>query len=538
MRDGVLRGQAQSIRPKGLPSTDAVTVETILIGRNRNAISASIGWASQAGGEIRGTPALGISLFGGCSVRFRVRFVALCAIAFAGPLVGCSAGASSATHEGLVPSSTQQGSVLGIGSPSAKRRPSSSNCGSALDSFVGGGTGNTATAVAAGILAGANNDICGATGAAVGGGDYNSISSSPSASEFAFIGGGYYNSISGSNAGNAFVGAGDYNTVTGYSASILGGEGNSASAEGTSIGGGQNNVNAATYSFIGAGNGNSLMSAATYGVVGAGSNNALSAEYGVIGGGLHNSVSGEGGYIAAGGYNTVTGTGAVIDGGFNNAAAGSYGTVPGGYVNSAGGIYSFAAGARASAGQTGTFVWSDGSDGDAILASSRAYQFLARASGGFTLWTNAASTVGATLAPGSGTWASASDRNMKTDVVGVDDAAVLDKVASLPINRWSYVTERGVRHVGPMAQDFYAAFGVGEDDKHITSIDEDGVALGAIKALHAETGELRTHVNALGSENALLRRRLAAVTAAEAQHDAHDRRVDVELSELEARSHR
>jgi hypothetical protein len=64
-----------------------------------------------------------------------------------------------------------------------------------------------------------------------------------------------------------------------------------------------------------------------------------------------------------------------------------------------------------------------------------------------------------------------------------------------------------------MAQDFYAAFGVGEDDKHITSIDEDGVALAAIKALHAE--------------NARLRRDLAA-------ERAHDRRVDAELARIVA----
>jgi hypothetical protein len=74
---------------------------------------------------------------------------------------------------------------------------------------------------------------------------------------------------------------------------------------------------------------------------------------------------------------------------------------------------------------------------------------------------------------------------MKTDVAPLDDAAVLDKVAALPVGVWSYRTEPGVRHVGPMAQDFYAAFRVGEDDRHITSIDEDGVALAAIKALHA-----------------------------------------------------
>ena len=105
---------------------------------------------------------------------------------------------------------------------------------------------------------------------------------------------------------------------------------------------------------------------------------------------------------------------------------------------------------------------------------------------------------------------------MKTDLARIDDADVLDKVARLPIGTWSYLSERGVRHVGPMAQDFHAAFGVGEDDRHITSIDEDGVALAAIKALHAE--------------NARLRRELAA-------ERAHDRRVDAVLSRLVAALH-
>jgi len=83
---------------------------------------------------------------------------------------------------------------------------------------------------------------------------------------------------------------------------------------------------------------------------------------------------------------------------------------------------------------------------------------------------------------------------MKTNVVPLDDAAVLDKVAALPVSEWSYTAERGVRHVGPMAQDFYAAFGVGEDDRHITSIDEDGVALAAIKALHSENARLSSRL--------------------------------------------
>jgi hypothetical protein len=251
---------------------------------------------------------------------------------------------------------------------------------------------------------------------------------------------------------------------------------------------------------------NSSADAGQYSVVGGGQNNEACDSWGTVVGGcdrerlaersfgrirLHRRgheqhVSGEGAIHRGRRLQYRSGEGAVVDGGFNSTAAGTFATIPGGYVNSAAGTYSFAAGARASAAQTGTFVWSDGSDGDTILTSSRAYQFLARASGGFTLYTNAASTVGAQLAAGSGTWASLSDRNVKTNIAPLDDAAVLDKVAALPISRWSYKSEHGVRHVGPMAQDFYAAFGVGEDDKHITSIDEDGVALAAIKALHRQ----------------------------------------------------
>jgi hypothetical protein len=346
--------------------------------------------------------------------------------------------------------------------------------------FIGGGFDNVAFGTESGVLEGSENEVC----------ESNSS-----------IANGFSNAISGGGAAyDSFIGSGQANTITGSAeyGFIGGGDDNTLTAQGAAISGGAGNQNAGTDAMLGAGSSNTITSAATYGV---------------IAGGINNKVSGEGGYIAAGGYNTLSGEGAVIDGGFSNTASGNFATIPGGYENSAAGIYSFAAGVHASAVQNGTFVWSDGSNGDTTLASVRAYQFLARASGGFTLWTNAASTVGATLAPGSGTWASASDRNMKMNVVRVDDSAVLDKVASLPINRWSYITERGVRHVGPMAQDFYAAFGVGEDDKHITSIDEDGVALAAIKALH--------------TENAALRALLAAATARQARRDADmQRRLD------------
>jgi hypothetical protein len=90
-----------------------------------------------------------------------------------------------------------------------------------------------------------------------------------------------------------------------------------------------------------------------------------------------------------------------------------------------------------------------------------------------------------------------SDRTLKTGVVPVDPRTVLERVATLPIARWTYkVDDPRVRHIGPMAQDFAAAFGVGADDRHIHVVDASGVALAAIQGLHrlveAQASEIRT----------------------------------------------
>ncbi len=394
-------------------------------------------------------------------------------------LAGCAGGGSSATRApGPIPAASQSAPQLPGG---AVRRPQSApQCsGTGLDSFVGGGIGNAAGASISGVLDGQSNFVCD-SGSAIADGFENIISSGASTSYYSFIGAGSSNTITG-NGYQSVIGSGNANLLSAPNSVIAGGSENSLSGQGFEL-------------------------------IGGGTSNTLTGEYGVIAGGLNNNVSGEGAYVAAGGYNTASGEGAVVDGGFKSTAGGAFATIPGGYANYATGVYSFAAGSHASSLENGTFVWSDGSDGDSYLTAHTAYEFLARASGGFTLWTNAAGTVGATLAPGSGTWASASDRNLKTDVARIDDSAVLEKVATLPIERWSYKSEQGVRHVGPMAQDFYAAFKVGEDDKHITSIDEDGVALAAIKALHGRIG-------VLDAENASLRAQLAILKTSQARHD-------------------
>jgi hypothetical protein len=77
-----------------------------------------------------------------------------------------------------------------------------------------------------------------------------------------------------------------------------------------------------------------------------------------------------------------------------------------------------------------------------------------------------------------------SDRNAKEAFTPVNAREVLDKVSRLPITEWQYKTQAGARHLGPMAQDFHAAFDLGRDDRHITTVDEDGVALAAIQGLN------------------------------------------------------
>jgi hypothetical protein len=100
-----------------------------------------------------------------------------------------------------------------------------------------------------------------------------------------------------------------------------------------------------------------------------------------------------------------------------------------------------------------------------------------------------------------GCWApffnTTSDRNMKEKFAPVDNQEILERVAALPISRWNFKADAQTRHIGPMAQDFYAAFNVGTDDKHIATVDEDGVALAAIQGLNEKLKEKDAQIEAL-----------------------------------------
>lgn len=90
-----------------------------------------------------------------------------------------------------------------------------------------------------------------------------------------------------------------------------------------------------------------------------------------------------------------------------------------------------------------------------------------------------------------------SDRNKKDGFEPVDPREVLEKVAAMEISKWHYKTDQGVDHIGPVAQDFHAAFGLGKDDKHIASVDADGVALAAIQGLKEVVEEKDAQIRAL-----------------------------------------
>ena len=97
-----------------------------------------------------------------------------------------------------------------------------------------------------------------------------------------------------------------------------------------------------------------------------------------------------------------------------------------------------------------------------------------------------------------------SDRDAKTAITDVNSDAILDRVSSLPIKNWSYKDDPATRHIGPMAQDFHAAFGTGPNETSLATMDVGGVAIASIQALalknrqlEAEVAELKTALDSL-----------------------------------------
>lgn len=293
------------------------------------------------------------------------------------------------------------------------------------------------------------------------------------------------------------IGGGDENRITAGAVfgTIAGGGGDSA---------GDENVVSESSSTIGGGLRNLISD-------GTGSTDA--GAFSTIGGGADNVVNGASGTIAGGSGNRAGNWGAV-GGGRDNVSTGRDSMIPGGAENAASGIGAFAAGQRAKALHTGAFVWSDYVAFD--FPSTGMHQFSVRSTGGARFVSAVdglgAPTFGVQLAAGGNAWAPLSDRAAKANFCDVDEEALLERLAAVPIETWNLKSQDpSIRHIGPMAQDFAAAFGVGEDDRHITTSNADGVAFAAIQALYAKLQAKERELAEQSLRLVDLERRLAAL---------------------------
>ena len=129
------------------------------------------------------------------------------------------------------------------------------------------------------------------------------------------------------------------------------------------------------------------------------------------------------------------------------------------------------------------------------------------------------------LAPASTSWACSSDRALKENFTTVDGQEVLRRLSTMPIMKWNVRgADPTIQHVGPTAQDFYAAFQLGDSDKHISTTDLDGMALLAIQALYQralqkdrEIRQLTEAVQDLRAANETLRTQMTSLLERMAQ---------------------
>ncbi len=294
---------------------------------------------------------------------------------------------------------------------------------------------------------------------AIGGGQRN-VASGPAT----VVAGGSYNAASGSNSA---VCGGDHNTASGWYSAITGGEQNAASGR--------------------------------YAVVGGGYADTASGYAGFIGGGYGNQAKDSSSTIAGGRYNISSAPYAFVGGGYADTASGYAAAVPGGWHNAARGAFSFAAGRYARANHNGSFVFSDSApSADDSVYTEGENQWRVRARGGAWFFSNLEMNTGVVLNPGSNSWSSVCDSSNKEDFREVDKRALLEKIANLRIRNYKLRSQNdGTRHIGPVAQEFYNAFGFGETNTAINMADADGVLFAAIQALYQENQELRQELEAL-----------------------------------------
>jgi|GEM_PF-735724 len=300
--------------------------------------------------------------------------------------------------------------------------------------------------------------------------------------------------------------------------------------------------------------GGNQVTASGYGAFAYGDQVNVSSTVGVgFGSGI--SVTGTAGF-AVGASNRASGFASIALG--YTAKAGGLGSVSLGYRTTANNDYAVAIGYRASNnGHTGTMAMGDESTTDSVRNQAD-NEFRARYNGGFRLRVStfangntpgAGGNVGCDLTMAVPTWTCASSRTLKHAYEDVDGEDVLRRLAAMPVTTWEMNGDSTrTRHMGPVAEDFYDAFGLGMGRTAIGLGDIDGVAVAGVKALgvrtdalradtemlRAENDALRTTVGVLSAQLDALRQQHAALAAVAAQSDAERAALQQTLATLTA----
>jgi hypothetical protein len=391
-------------------------------------------------------------------------------------------------------------------------------------------------------------------------GSYSRSCRNAALGNFATVGGGYGNQAGGTGS---VVAGGVANATDETHTTIAGGRQNWANRTYAAVGGGDENTASAFGATVAGGQGNTASGA--YGVASGGAGNVASGDFAAIPGGLFN---------LAEGYSSVAlgrRAKAQADGAFAFADSSDFDfnvTTPNQFALRATGGARFVTAIDGAGNPTRTAsinpngelefgnqvrqmlnLWGPNLYGIGVQASTMYFRVDPPivASGGFRWYRGGShNDADGNAGPGgfqlmyldrSGNLFTAgainppSDRALKANFGDVDPGDVLARVVALPISTWQYRSDERSRHLGPTAQDFRAAFGLGGGDTTIATVDADGVALAAIQGLNAK---LEAAVSAKDARIAALETRLAlqvdAMTAQQREIAELRRAVDVMLT--------
>ncbi len=253
---------------------------------------------------------------------------------------------------------------------------------------------------------------------------------------------------------------------------------------------------------------------------------------------------------ASGLYSTAVGRGNTASGESSTAirsqtdASGFSAVAMGSYTTASGDI-STAMGSKVNTNsKAGTFMIGDNATSAGILYANSNNRFYARFVNGYTLYTNVATSVGAVLNANANSWSTISDARKKERFLPVQGESVLERFRNLRLGTWNYKSQSAeqFRHYGPMAQEWFAAFGHDDigtigNDTTLASADVDGVLCIAVQALEKRTAAQMDDLTSVNEQVTVLQGKLQEkdreILQLKSHLAAHQQATDERYAELQ-----